>query len=118
MRFALAAMLALAATACHKDRAGTTTTTGGEIALEPVATDQNSDARDVALVAQIRRDLVTDDMLTMRAKNATLIVSDGVVTVRGDVASQADHDRLVARVVSVPGVRRIEDRVRIDNDEK
>ena len=107
-------MLALAATACRKDRAATTTTTGGEITAEPVATDQNTDARDVALAAEIRRDLVTDDMLTMRAKNATLIVSDGVVTLRGEVASQADHDRLVARVVSVPGVRRVEDRVRIE----
>jgi osmotically-inducible protein OsmY len=47
----------------------------------------------------------------MRAKNVVVVVRDGVVTLRGDVANRPEHHLVVARVVSMPGVVRIDDRI-------
>lgn len=103
----IAATLALIALAgCGGDRSDRHV-----VDAEPTAQSQSNAAADLALLGSIRRTLVTDWRLSFRAKNAVLVVRDGVVTVRGSVANEADHDRLVARVVSTPGVVRIDDRL-------
>ena len=100
--------LALAAAAASGCRGG-----GGErvVGQEPTALDQSNDAADLALVGQVRRKLIVDDRLSLRAKSVILVVRGGVVTLRGDVAGAADHDALIARVASVPGIVSIDDRV-------
>lgn len=108
------AMLALTfaslGAACRDDRASTAQTTSHVMIPDPTATDQSNDPNDLALAGEVRRKLVASDRLSMRAKSVVIVVRDGVVTMRGDVASASDHDELVARVVSVPGVVRIDDR--------
>jgi osmotically-inducible protein OsmY len=112
---ALAAAGASAAlAACGRDdRAGTPTTTSVtsvEIA-DPKATDQSNSKDDLALVQSVRQRLVGDGMLSFRAKNAVVVVQDGVVTLRGEVADRVDHDLVIAKVASIPQVVRIDDRL-------
>jgi osmotically-inducible protein OsmY len=97
--------LALASWGCRDERGDSA------LASEPTALDQSNDASDLTLVAQVRRKLVVDERLSLRAKNVIVIVRAGVVTLRGDVAGAADHDALVARVASVPGIVSIDDRI-------
>ena len=101
----------LAVAACRDDHAGTATTTSHVMIPEPTAIDQSDEPRDRALVARIRRDLVLDRSLSVRAKSVVVVVRDGVATLRGDVPDRAEHDRVVALVVSVPGVVRVDDRL-------
>lgn len=101
--------------ACRDDdRASTTRTTSHVMIPEPSAVDQSNDPIDLALVGAVRRALVLDGQIGMRSKSVVLVVRDGVVTMRGDVPSVAEHERVVARVVSVPGVVRIDDRIEVE----
>ena len=89
--------------ACHRSEpTSQTETTGGTLGVS---------SEDRALAETIRRGLVSDPQLSMRAKTAVLDITDGVVTLRGIVADEAEHDRLVQKVVSVPGVVRLDDRL-------
>lgn len=106
-------MLVLAASlvACRDEMTGTGSTTSHVLIPDPTAGDQSNAASDLALAGEIRRALVSDEQLGMRAKNVVVVVRDGVVTLRGEVASLSQHQRVVARAVSVPGVVRIDDRI-------
>lgn len=106
MRIA-AATLALCAIAACDDEARARRA----LVADPTAFDQSDDARDLSLVAAVRRDLVADPLLSLSGKNVVVVVRDGVATLRGDVADRAEHERVVARVVSVPGVVRVDDRL-------
>lgn len=97
--------------ACRDETTGTASTTSHVLIPDPTATDQSNAASDLALAGEIRRALVSDERLGMRAKNVVLVVRDGVVTLRGEVANVHEHDLVVARAVSVPGVVRIDDRI-------
>ena len=97
--------------ACRDEATGTASTTSHVLIPDPTATDQSNAASDLALAGQIRRTLVADERLGMRAKNVVIVVRDGVVTLRGDVADVQQHELIVARAVSVPGVTRIDDRI-------
>lgn len=96
---------------CRDELTGTASTTSHVLIPEPTAGDQSNAASDLALAGEIRRDLVADERLGMRAKNLVVVVRDGVVTLRGDVANLQQHQLVVARVASVAGVVRIDDRI-------
>ena len=103
--------LRLNARACRDEATGTASTTSQLLIPDPTAADQSNAASDLALAGEIRRALVSDERLGMRAKNVVIVVRDGVVTMRGDVANVEQHQLVVARAVSVPGVVRIDDRI-------
>ena len=104
----LALALALGASGCGGEREGDVV-----IVREPTALDQSNAPDDLALVGRVRRKLVVDERLSVRAKNVVVIVRGGVATLRGDVAGAAEHDAVVARVASVPGIVTIDDRIAI-----
>lgn len=106
------AALALLA-ACKKDEpASTTNTTGSGVEIaDPRATDQKNTKDDLDLARSVRQRLVADTTLSMRAKNALVVAQEGVVTLRGDVADQVEHNLVVTKVASTPGVVRIDDRL-------
>lgn len=106
-------MFGLALAACGEDGATQATRALG---AEPTAFDQGNAPADLALLGAVRRALVTDERLSFRAKNVVVVVHDGVVTLRGDVASAAERDALVARVASVPGIACLDDRVAARKD--
>lgn len=101
----VATVVLFALSACRDD------VTAHVLIPEPTAIDQSNEPRDLAVVGRIRRDLIADRRLSARAKNIVVVVRDGVTTLRGDVASRGDHERVVARVVSVPGVVHVDDRL-------
>jgi len=108
---ALAATL-LQVVACKRseDPVGTTSTTGVEIA-DPKADDQANRKDDLVLVQEVRQRLVADPTLSMRAKNIVVVVQDGVVTLRGPVVDQVEHDLVIAKIASIPGMQRVDDRL-------
>lgn len=72
----------------------------------PNASDQSNDRAALKLAAQIRRALVRDKSLSVRAHNITIVVKNGVVTLRGAVDSahekQAVHQKVQRIAGSVP----------------
>jgi osmotically-inducible protein OsmY len=110
-RLVLVLVLGLGLVACRDELTGTASTTSHVLIPDPTATDQSNARGDLALAGAIRRSLVADERLGLRAKNVVVVVRDGVVTLRGDVGTLQEHHLLVARVVSVPGVVRVDDRI-------
>ena len=104
----LVAMVALVA--CRERREGTTSTTGATVEA-PTALDQSNDPRDLAIARDVRVRLTADPTLTAAAKNAIVVVRDGVVTLRAEGVEPADRTRLLEHVAKVPGVVRIDDRL-------
>ena len=102
----------LQVTACTRteDPVGTTSTTSVEIA-DPKADDQINRKDDLVLVQEVRQRLVSDPTLSFRAKNMIVVVQDGVVTLRGPVVDEVEHDLVIAKVASIPGLQRVDDRL-------
>lgn len=108
---ALPALVTLPALACKQaEPTGTSTTTSVEIA-DPLPTDQSNSKDDLALLQCVRQRLVAGPGLSVRARNAVVVVKDGVVTLRGEVADRVEHDLVVANVASIPLVVRVDDRL-------
>ena len=53
-------------------------------------TDQSNSPADIKITADIRKMVVSDDSLSMTAKNVKIITVDGVVTLRGPVETQKE----------------------------
>jgi osmotically-inducible protein OsmY len=112
LAFTLAALLLASSSACRDDDtvASSTVATRASIA-RPTAADQSNRPEDLALVGRVRRRLVADPSLSFRAKNAVVVVREGVVTLRGDLISRVEHELVLDDVLRVPGVTRIDDRL-------
>lgn len=114
LMLALAGLATLAGSAACRstDGASTTSVTSTSIEIaDPKAHDQSNTPEDLQLVRSVRQRLVADPVISMRAKNAIVVVQDGVVTLRGSVADSVDHDLVIAKVISIPGVVRVDDRL-------
>ncbi len=66
--------------------------------------DQSEDSADVDLTAKIRSELMDDDSLSIGAKNIKIITADGLVTLRGPVASEDEKVAIekIARAAATP----------------
>src|SRR5262245_6638436 len=106
MRKAIVALCMLLLAGCKSSETSTTV-----LEPEPTPLDQGTSERDRALVGEVRRRLVTDHDLSFAAKNIVVVVRDGVVTLRGQVRDEADHVAVIRKVVSVPDVVRLDDRL-------
>lgn len=80
----------------------------------PTAGDQLETDADRELTRQIRRDLLDDDTLSMRAHNVQIVSRGGVVTLRGEVASHAEHQAVLKRVRKSAGSARVVDHITVD----
>jgi hyperosmotically inducible periplasmic protein len=78
-----------------------------------VPTDQAENAADLGLTQAVRQALMDDTMLSVDGKNVKVISKDGVVTLRGPVASQEEKDRIDAKVRGLAGVTRVDDQLEI-----
>ena len=58
------------------------------------ATDQSNDPADVKMTADIRKMVVSDDSLSMTAKNVKIITIEGVVTLRGPVETPGEKSAI------------------------
>lgn len=87
-----------------RDRSGKTLTPG----------DQSNSKADVELTRRIRRAIVADDSLSMKAHNVKIITTkDGVVTLRGPVASEEERASVAAKAKEVAGARKVDNQLEI-----
>jgi hyperosmotically inducible protein len=75
--------------------------------------DQAENTTDIEITASMRKSIVGDDALSMSAKNVKIITADGVVTLRGPVAT-ADEKVKIARLArGTAAVKRVDDQLEI-----
>ncbi len=70
---------------------------------ELTADQQKNNRSDVQLTAEIRRAIVKDKTLSTNAHNVKIIVRDGLVTLKGPVASQAEKTKVEQSALDVLG---------------
>lgn len=78
---------------------------------------QSNASSDVDLVANVRKAIVGDDSLSMKAHNVKVIANGGVVVLRGPVASAQEKARVQQLASGVQGVNRVDSRLDIETDE-
>ena len=71
--------------------------------------DQKETKKDIKITAKIRKTVVRDKSLSVDAQNAKIITRNGVVTLRGPVASEAEKMKMEQIAQQTKGV------VQVDN---
>jgi hypothetical protein len=74
----------------------------------PTAFDQGNSDGDIAITQAIRSAVSRDDSLSMTARNVTIITRDSVVTLRGNVNTDAERATVERHASEVDGVERID----------
>ena len=100
-----------AADRVEADNSGRNVRDGEGGTLTPM--DQSNQAGDLALTKRIRGDLVADDSLSLKAHNVKIISIDGVVTLRGPVASEAEKDRIAMVAEKVAGSGKVRNQLEV-----
>ena len=72
------------------------------------ALDQGNSAEDVSITTKIRQAVVADNELSTNAKNVKIITREGVVTLRGPVASVDERTRVGRIAGSLPEVKKVD----------
>ncbi len=75
--------------------------------------DQSQSPADIKITADIRSALVGDKSMSTDAKNCKVITEQGVVTLRGVVASQAEKDAIEAIARKVVAVLRVDNQLEV-----
>lgn len=75
--------------------------------------DQGMSEADTAITAAVRSAVVAEAELSVNAQNAKIVTRDGVVTLRGPVASTRERTALTAIAVRTPGVKRVDNQLEV-----
>ncbi len=75
--------------------------------------DQGGSEGDRNLTAEIRKAVVGADGLSMDAKNVKIITKDGVVTLRGPVASADEKTKIDGLAKGVAGVKSVDNQLEV-----
>jgi osmotically-inducible protein OsmY len=126
-RYAPLVLIALAtstAIACDNlDATDTTRTTAATTQLlddsklnpnEPgtrAALSQSNAPADLVTTQVIREALMTDDGLSTSAKNVAVITSNGTITLRGTVNTDAEKQNVDGKAIAAAGQNRVDDRI-------
>jgi osmotically-inducible protein OsmY len=86
-----------------RDRGGDTMTPG----------DQSNDKADLNLTQQIRKAIMSDESLSMNAKNVKIITANGLVTLRGPVNTLQEKTTIEAKAQSIAGASNVESQLEI-----
>jgi hyperosmotically inducible periplasmic protein len=87
----------------ERDRSGETKTSG----------DQSNSAEDTKITADVRRAIVKDTSLTMRAKNVKIITAGGTVTLRGPVYSAEEKTKIEQLAAAAANGAKIDNQLEI-----
>jgi len=72
------------------------------------AIDQSNSSTAIAVTAAVRKAIMDDDSMSTMAQNCKVITDkNGVVTLRGPVASQIEKDSIAAKAKAVANVTRV-----------
>lgn len=88
----------------ERDRSGETKT--------PI--DQSNSSADIKMTAAIRRAVMSDDSLSMSAKNVKIITADGVVTLRGPVKTAAEKAAIEKHAMASASDARIDNQIEVE----
>ena len=86
-----------------RDRAGSTLTPG----------DQSKSQADLDLTQRVRQAVVADPSLSTSAHNIKIITVDGVVTLRGPVASEQEKTKIITTAQQIAGVKKVENHLEV-----
>ena len=75
--------------------------------------DQDENQADVERTAEIRKRLLDQPDLSISARNAKVMTSQGKVTLRGPVASDAERDTLVRVATEVAGAGNVDNQLEV-----
>jgi hyperosmotically inducible protein len=75
--------------------------------------DQNQNKGDVDITASIRRAVMADDGLSTNAKNCKIITADGVVTLRGPVATETEKATIAELAEGIDGVKSVDNQLEV-----
>lgn len=75
--------------------------------------DQAENETDRTITQKIRQAVVAHDRLSTNAKNIKIITSNGIVILRGPVATPEEREMIVDIVRSVPGIARVDNRLEV-----
>jgi len=73
-------------------------------------------ASDLVLAGEIRRMISDDGDLISAARNTRISIYNGIVTITGTTITRDQRERLHAAIESVPGIIKLDDRVRATLD--
>jgi hyperosmotically inducible protein len=131
MRFMIAVVATLAAGGCTKTDAGATSEANhpadapavaadntaknerDQRSPEPTPGDQAENAVDRTITQQVRQGVVKGDDISMTGKNVKIITVDGVVTLRGPVATAKEKSDIATLAKQVEGVKRVDNQLEI-----
>jgi len=82
-------------------------------AVEKTPLDQSESEADRNITQKIRQAIVKDDSLSMNAKNIRIITIDGVVTLRGPIATLEEREIIIGKTKEIPGIKKIENQLEI-----
>lgn len=103
-----------AAWGCNKSATGATTAKqSSENASSKSALDQYENKADLALTQQVRKAVMNDDTLSTMAKNVTVISQNGVVTLKGTVASSEEKTRIGEKAQVIAGLGHVENQISV-----
>ena len=77
------------------------------------ADQQSNSAGDVDITREIRRQIVEDKSLSTNAHNVKIVTVDGVVTLRGPVASSQEKAVIAETAKKVTGVNKVDNRLEV-----
>ena len=75
--------------------------------------DQSSNPADVELTRRIREAVVADDSLSTNAHNVKIITINGMVTLRGPVASAEEKAKIAATAQKLAGKKQVENHLEV-----
>jgi osmotically-inducible protein OsmY len=77
------------------------------------AGEQSNATTDVKLAARIRRAIVKDKSLSVMAHNVKVVVSNGEVTLRGPVKSEAEKSAITSKAQALAGTDKVQDQLEV-----
>lgn len=76
--------------------------------------DQSESAEHIKVTADIRRAILDDKSMSVSAQNCKVITdANGLVTLRGTVASQAEKDSIGAKAIAVAGKEKVDNQLEV-----
>jgi len=75
--------------------------------------DQGESEADRTITQQIRQEVVKNDALSMTAKNVKIITVEGIVTLRGPVASDQEKTQIAEIAQRVAGVKHLDNQLEV-----
>ncbi len=93
------------------DNSGVNKRDRGDSTLTPM--DQGNSSMDIKTTQAIRKTLMDDKTLSVKAKNVKIITNNGMVTLRGVVESSAEKSRIQTAAKKIAGTASVRDQLEV-----